>query len=316
MSLPCGPRWIDVDVRAGGADGPWWRVADGTGAAGRRGHGRGGLQTARTCSVRVWHAGRSFPRAGPSRREDALTAPRTPKYQAIAAELAARIRGGELAPGSALPPQKELSAAFGVTLATLRQALRQLEDDGLVSQQPGRGTFVAEPRAAYRLDSLRGFAEDLRAQGQTVSTQILGQAVRRPPSWVAARLGGDADRVVRLERLRLLAGRPAVHQLSWIAGVDLADVDLSGTSLYAALADRGIVVHRASEVVRPGVLDAVTADLLGHPEGTPAFVSDRVTFGLDDRALVFDRATILGNILEIRTERAVTGLSMQWSRQT
>jgi len=201
-----------------------------------------------------------------------------------------------------------------VTLATLRQALRQLEDDGLVSQQPGRGTFVAEPRAAYRLDSLRGFAEDLRAQGHTVSTQILGQAVRRPPAWVTAHLGA-AGPAVRLERVRLLAGRPAVHQLSWIRGADLAAADLSGTSLYAALADRGVVVHRASEVVRPGILDPVVADLLGQPAGTPAFVSDRVTFGLDDTPLVFDRATILGTILEIRTERAVSGLSMQWSRQ-
>jgi len=43
-------------------------------------------------------------------------------------------------------------------------------------------------------------------------------------------------------------------------------------------------------------------------------VSDRVTFGLDDVPLVFDRATILGTALEIRTERAATGLSMQWSR--
>jgi len=252
----------------------------------------------------------------PEPREDSLTAPRTPKYQAIASDLAAKIRHGDLPPGSALPPQKELSATYGVTLATLRQALQRLEDDGLVSQQAGRGTFVAEPRAAYRLDSLRGFAEDLRAQGQTVSTQILGQAVRKPPAWVSAELGIDKDaRVLRLERLRLLAGRPAVHQLSWILDVDLADVDLSGTSLYAALAGRGVVVHRAREVVRPGVLDAVTADLLGHPAGTPAFVSDRVTYGLDDAPLVFDRATILGNLLEIRTERAVNGLSMQWSRQ-
>lgn len=174
---------------------------------------------------------------------------------------------------------------------------------------------MAEPRAAYRLDSLRGFAEDLRAQGQTVSTQILGQAVRKPPAWVAAHLGDDG-RAVRLERLRLLAGRPAVHQLSWIRGVDLLDVDLSGTSLYAALADLGVVVHRASETVRPGVLDPVSADLLGHPAGTPAFVSDRVTYGLDDTPLVVDRATILGTLLEIRTERALSGLSMQWSRQT
>jgi GntR family transcriptional regulator len=198
-----------------------------------------------------------------------------------------------------------------VTLATLRQALRQLENDGLVSQQPGRGTFVAEPRAAYRLDSLRGFAEDLRSQGHTVTTQILGQQVRRPPGWVATQLGG-ADRAVRLERLRLLAGRPAVHQLSWIRETELARTDLSA-SLYAALADLGVVIHRASESVRPGILDASIAALLGQPEGTPAFISDRVTFGLDDTPLVFDRATILGTVLEIRTERAVSGLSMQWS---
>ena len=205
-----------------------------------------------------------------------------------------------------------------MTLVTLRQALQQLEDDGLLSQQPGRGTFVAEPRAAYRLDSLRGFAEDLRAQGQTVSTQILDQAVHHPPAWITGfhepGSQGVPGRFLRLERLRLIAGRPAVHQLSWIRGDGLARTDLSGTSLYAALAEQGVVVHRASETVRPGVLDEATGRLLGQPAGTPVFVSERVTYGLDDTPLVFDRATILGSALEIRTERAATGLSMQWSR--
>ncbi|MFI7375480.1 GntR family transcriptional regulator [Actinoplanes sp. NPDC049668] len=239
---------------------------------------------------------------------------RTPKYQVIAADLTAKIRGGELPPGSALPPQRELSSAYGVTLVTLRQALRQLEDDGLLSQQPGRGTFVAEPKAAYRLDSLRGLAEDLRAQGRTVSTQILGQTLRRPPAWVAAWLG--TDRALRLERLRLLAGRPAVHQLSWVrspAGAALRDTDLSDTSLYAALAGHGVVVHRASEVLRPELLSAPVADLLRQDAGTPVFVSDRITYGLDDRPIVVDRATILGTAMEVRTERAATGLSMQWA---
>jgi GntR family transcriptional regulator len=242
-----------------------------------------------------------------------LTAPRTPKYQVIALDLSTKIRDGELPPGSALPPQRELSASYGVTLATLRQALRRLEEDGLLSQQPGRGTFVAEPRAAYRLDSLRGFAEDLRAQGQTVSTQILDQQVAWPPADVAALLDKSVH-ALRLERLRLVAGRPAVHQLSWIRETALAEADLSGSSLYATLADLGVVVHRASEVIRPGALDATVADLLRQPEGTPAFISDRITFGLDDTPLVVDRATILGSAMEIRTERTVAGLSMQWSR--
>ena len=201
-----------------------------------------------------------------------------------------------------------------MTLVTLRQALRQLEDDGLLSQQPGRGTFVASPKATYRLDSLRGLAEDLRAQGRTVSTEILGQELRRPPAWVAARLG--TERALRLERLRLLAGRPAVHQLSWVrspVGAALRTVDLSATSLYAAIAEHGVVVHRASEVLRPELLGPPVAELLRQSPGTPVFVSDRVTYGLDDQPIVVDRATILGTAMEVRTERAATGLSVQWT---
>ncbi|MFI5934355.1 GntR family transcriptional regulator [Actinoplanes sp. NPDC051494] len=236
----------------------------------------------------------------------------------IADDLTAKIRAGELAPGAMLPPQKELSSRYGVTLVTLRQALQRLEDEGLLSQEPGRGTFVTSPRLMYRLDSLRGLAEDLRAQGQSVATLIVAQELRRPPAWAAARLDIPATRrVLRLERLRLLAGRPAVHQLSWVpqpAGVPLAELDYSDASLYAILADHDIVVHRASEVLRPGTLDEETAATMRQPPGTPVFVSERVTFGLDDRPVLVDRATILGTLMEIRTERGATGMSMQWSR--
>jgi GntR family transcriptional regulator len=218
-----------------------------------------------------------------------------------------------------LPPQRELSSRYGVTLVTLRQALQRLEDEGLVSQEPGRGTFVASPRLMYRLDSLRGLAEDLRAQGQTVTTLIVAQALRRPPAWAASALGVPATRrVLRLERLRLLSGRPAVHQLSWAPqppGVPLAELDYSDASLYEVFAAHGVVVHRASEVLRPGVLDDDTAALMHQPAGVPVFVSDRVTYGLDDRPILVDRATILGTMMEIRTERGATGVSMQWSRQ-
>jgi GntR family transcriptional regulator len=200
---------------------------------------------------------------------------------------------------------------------TLRQALRRLEDDGLLSQQPGRGTFVAEPKVTYRLDSLRGLAEDLRAQGQTVTTEILGQTVSPPPSWAGGQLGDGP--ALRLERLRFVAGRPAVHQVSWVpapAGPALVAADLSATSLYAAIAGHGVVVHRASEVLRPALLGEPAATLLRQQAGTPVFVSERITYGLDDHPIVLDRATILGTVMEIRTERAATGLSMQWSRST
>jgi GntR family transcriptional regulator len=231
----------------------------------------------------------------------------------IADDLTSKIKDGELPPGAALPPQKELSARYGVTLATLRQALKQLEDEGLLSQEPGRGTFVF-PRVKYQLTSLHGFADDLRAQGQTVTTEILDQAVGTPPDWAAALIGRAP--ALRLERLRLVAGRPAVHQMSWVNGTDLASEDLSDTSLYAALINQGHLVHRASEVVRPGLLDEPVAGLLRRPPGEPVLISERITYALDKSVLVVDRATMLGSAMEIRTERAASGLSVQWSRPT
>ncbi|MDR7280798.1 GntR family transcriptional regulator [Catenuloplanes atrovinosus] len=241
---------------------------------------------------------------------------REPKYLTIAADLAAKIRAGEYAPGAALPPQRELSVAYGVTLATLRAALARLESDGLLSQQAGRGTFVAEPAAAYRLDSLRSLADDLREQGHVVGTDLIGIGPRKAPAWATDALGlPPGDRITRVERVRLIAGRPALHQISWVRspyGTPLLDVDFARTSLYHALADQGVVVHRAHERLRPDVLRPPIAPLLRQPEGTPVFLSDRVTYGLDGIPVVMDRATILGTTMEIRAERTAAGLSLRW----
>jgi GntR family transcriptional regulator len=238
------------------------------------------------------------------------------RYRGIAADLAAKIRAGHYAPGEALPSQRELSAAYGVTLMTLRQALRQLSDDGLIDQQPGRGTFVAPPHLAYQLGALRSLADDLKKQGHDVRTTVLARTLRRAPATVAAQLRVlPGDTALRLERLREFGGRAAIHQVSWIrqpyAG-RVRDHDFGAVSLYGALADAGVAVAKATETIRPGALTAATARHLGEPAGSPVFTSVRITYTLDGTAVVADRATILGSMMEIRAERAATGLSLNW----
>jgi GntR family transcriptional regulator len=245
---------------------------------------------------------------------------REPKYRVIAADLAERIRAGIHPPGEALPGQRELSVAYGVTLATLRQALQVLQDEGLVSQQPGRGTFVTEPRPAYRLDTLRGLDEDLQAQGHALRTEILGQDLCRPPARVAATLTvPEPDRVLRVERLRIVGDRPAVHQVSWVrepAASRLRATDLGDRSLYAALADVGVVVDGAGEVLRPGVLDERTAPLLRRPVGEPVLLSERVSHAGAAGPVLLDTAVILGTAMEVRAHRAAGGLSLHWARSS
>jgi GntR family transcriptional regulator len=240
------------------------------------------------------------------------------RYLAIAADLAVKIRDGHYPPGEALPGQRELSAAYGVTLMTLRQALRELSDEGLIVQRPGKGTFVAPlaDQPAYQLGSLRSFADDLREQGHEVRTTVIARAHRRLPARIAARLRvRETETGLRLERVRAFAGRRAIHQVSWIRephAERLRDVDFTATSLYAALTEAGAVVARAAETIRPEVLGADAARHLDADEGAPVLVSDRVTFGPDGAPLVTDRATILGSMMQITADRAATELSLHW----
>jgi DNA-binding transcriptional regulator YhcF (GntR family) len=65
-----------------------------------------------------------------------------PRAQRVYAALQERIRSGECPPGSKLPSHTALAAEFGVAPLTMRQVLAQLEDEGMVIRQQGRGTFV------------------------------------------------------------------------------------------------------------------------------------------------------------------------------
>ncbi|MFC7109662.1 GntR family transcriptional regulator [Nonomuraea rubra] len=164
-----------------------------------------------------------------------------------------------------------------------------------LAPQPGRRPAQAGPRRAYRGG---------RAGGAPGPAQVAAELRLRP-----------GDSALRLERVREFDGRPAVHQVSWVrrpVADRIRDRDFTGVSLYTALADAGVTVARASEVVRPGLLDAAAARHLGEPQGSPVLISTRITYTLDATPVVSDHATILGSMMEIRTERAATGLSLTW----
>ena len=241
----------------------------------------------------------------------------TPKYEQIRRDLASAIRRGSYRPGEALPSQRDLSASYGVTLMTLRQALRLLSDEGLVVQQPGRGTFVAPPKLAYQRKTLRSLSDELRSRGIDVQTKVIRLGHRRPPASVCAALAIQSGRpAMRIERLRIVDGRPAVHQVSWVPepfAESIREVDFSGTTLYAALAEyAGLAVSRGLETIRPALVTREAALHLRINERSPVFLSERLTLGIDDSPIVFDRASIIGDHIVIRTEHVSDTRSWSW----
>jgi len=232
---------------------------------------------------------------------------RVPRYQEIAEDLRARIQSGEVASGARLDTQRQLATTYRVTLMTLRQALEVLERERLIERRHGLGTFVAAPSVDYDILQLRRFAGDLSAQGEHVSTRLLGSRFVGGERRVTAALGlARGARILAIERLRLVDGRPLSLQRSFLPahlGEEVARADLALTPLAQILEFKlGITVARAREVVSAVRLGQREARELNAAPGSAAFESERVSYEAGGAPVVFDRVFIPGDRFRITRE--------------
>lgn len=230
-----------------------------------------------------------------------------PKYVTIYRDLKAAIAAGELTPGTPLPSQRELSEGFGVTLMTLRQALTLLTEDGLVSTEHGRGTFVAHRPYRPPLGPLGSFAEEMRRSGRRLRTEVLDFTRTRAPAPVVERLSLRSELAFRLVRLRHIDDRPLLLQTSYLPlslGRRLEVDQLVERSLYAVLdEDLEVRVARADESIQAISMTMEDAEILQRSISQPALLSNRLTYTDGGRAIVDDRAIMPGDSVLISAER-------------
>src|SRR5581483_918888 len=142
-----------------------------------------------------------------------------PLYFQVEQALANPIRGGTLAIGSQLPAEPELSRHFGVSRSVIRQALRRLEETGLVARRRGVGSFVVQKDPpSWQLQGSQGFFEDeVTRLGREVVSRVLRAEIAPLPPWAAAllELEEGAPGVV-LERLRYVDGLLTVYDLNYL----------------------------------------------------------------------------------------------------
>jgi len=202
-----------------------------------------------------------------------------PLYHQLKEWLATRIIAGEFSPGDQLPGELELCGRFGLSRGVVRQAFSELRQEGLVSRERGRGTFVSEPKTAEGLIAgLRGLADDTALRGQQVHSTILLFRETAAGAEVARRLELEPGApVVELERLRTVDGEPHVLVVTYLPVAlvpGLTARDLGGTqSLYRILRrEYGLSVVAGLRRVEAAVADAREAHLLRIHRGDPLLV--------------------------------------------
>jgi GntR family transcriptional regulator len=211
-----------------------------------------------------------------------------PKYLQVRDILRRRLQR-ELIPGERFPTEQALCAEFGVSRETVREALRALEEDGLISRQAGRGSFVLRRPEQPEDRRLTGLVEDFSdfklntnatvlEAGPTVLPADMAEAARRRPG----------EPAYRITRLRHFEGMPlAVHDayLSVPLGEQIVSRDLRNTSMIHELRDTFKVKLREEfQRVEAMVADTTLARLLEVPLGAPLLQVTRLMLGTDRAA--------------------------------
>src|SRR6201992_70429 len=122
-------------------------------------------------------------------------------YSRVETVLAGEISDGDLRVGDQLPTEDSLIARFEVSRITVRRAIQNLVNRGLVEIRRGKGTFVAAPKITQDLTELSGFVEDMHAIGRKPTARVMSKEVVTPDATVARPLaltkGGSGGRVRR-----------------------------------------------------------------------------------------------------------------------
>lgn len=226
--------------------------------------------------------------------------PDEPLYSLVASRMEQLIASERWREGDRLPPERQLCGDFGVSRATLRQALGELEERGLITRHQGRGTFVTKPRVQLPIAGVFSIRDAMEARGMTMTTRVVRIEVMEASRQLAADLAClPGDDIVFIERLRIADGEPMVLDSAHLRAdlfPGLEAIDLERRSLYDVLEhDYGRTLAEAQETLEPVILTPRECELLAVPPHTTALLTRRITTDINGVVVALGHVLLRGD---------------------
>ena len=206
-----------------------------------------------------------------------------PYYLQLIKALKEKISKGEWRPGVRIPSEPELCSQYGVSRTVVRQALREIELEGLILRKRGKGTFIAEPKISESLvQKLTGFYQDMEDRGVQITTQVLKMEILPAAAKVAEQLKiNPGEPVYCIQRLRSKYEEPLLLVTTYLPYAlcpGLERYDLSNQSLYRVLEkEYGLVISHGRRTIEAVPANQREAELLKIKEYDPLILLNSVT---------------------------------------
>src|SRR6201984_2483106 len=234
---------------------------------------------------------------------------RSPLYERVESVLAGDIAAGSLSPETQLPTEEGLIERFKVSRTTVRKAIQNLIERGLVEVRRGKGTFVTQPKITQELTELTGFVEDMQALGRTPTAHLLEKRVVAADETVAHHLAlAPGTLVVRLQRVRLADGVAMSFDETYLPrelGEKTAENDLEAEPVFALLENKyDTPLVEAEYNLEAAAADPVAAQPLQVPVGSPIFLIERTSYTTGNRPIDYERLHYRGDLIRFVTRLA------------
>jgi GntR family transcriptional regulator len=205
----------------------------------------------------------------------------TPLYHKVKLQLQNQLYDGKLKPGDRLPSEFQLSAQYNVSRITIRRALKELIQQGILYSLQGKGTFAAQG-PIREISGFRSFSKDILAKGLHPSSQVIRSEEIPADEDLAVHLKIKiGDPVFLLERIRLADDQPVAVETAYLSGnlfPNLNHFDLS-QSLYEVLGQQyDIHPAWADAEIQSTSASPEIAQALRMRTGEPVLVAHRLSY--------------------------------------
>ncbi len=233
-------------------------------------------------------------------------APEPLLYARVEAVIAGEIADGDLKAGDQLATEDDLIARFEVSRITVRRAIQNLVNRGLVEVRRGKGTFVAAPKITQELTELSGFVEDMHALGRKPTARVISKEVVTADANVAGHLAlTRGERVVRIRRVRLADGVPMSFDETYLPlrlGKKIITNNLKIEPIFSLLERKyGVPLIEAEYKLEAVAAEAEVATALRVKQGSPIFRIERTSYSTGNLPVDYEKLYYRGDLVRFAT---------------
>jgi GntR family transcriptional regulator len=228
-------------------------------------------------------------------------------YARIEETIATEIAQGEYRPGDQLPTEDALLQRFQVSRITVRRAIQNLVNRGLLEIRRGLGTFVLSPRIEAELTKLTGFVEDMNAAGRRATARVIGKGIVAASARVAERLQlPKGARVMQIKRVRLADGTPISFDETYLPlslGKRIVHKDLRLHPIFTLLEEEyGVFLVEADYQLEAVSATEAVADALQVKVGSPIFQIERTSMTTGNQPVDYEVLSYRGDLVRFTTK--------------